>query len=79
MSCKTIHTAAIDGLLASPAGGCVTSAPKNITGSRNTAGLQDKYSLVSLNIFYRGIVIKMEYNLYANSEHFNDYIVLKCC
>lgn len=32
-------TAAMDGLLLSPAGGWVTSAPKNITGSRNIAGL----------------------------------------
>lgn len=40
-------TAAMEGLLESPAGGCVTSAPRNMTGSRNTAGLQaeNKYQL----------------------------------
>ena len=36
---KVIHTAAMLGLCLSPAGGCVTSAPKNITGSLNTLGL----------------------------------------
>ena len=34
-------TAAIEGLLASPAGGCVTSAPRNMTGSLNTPGLKE--------------------------------------
>lgn len=33
-------TAAMDGFLSSPAGGCVTSAPMKITGLWNTAGLQ---------------------------------------
>lgn len=35
-----ILTAAIEGFLLSPAGGWVTSAPRNITGSLNTLGLQ---------------------------------------
>ena len=35
-------TAAIEGLEWSPAGGCVTSAPINITGSWNIAGLKFK-------------------------------------
>lgn len=35
-------TAAIDGFLLSPAGGCVTSAPRNITGSLKTFGLQTR-------------------------------------
>lgn len=34
-------TAAIDGFLLSPAGGCVTSAPRKITGSLNTFGRMD--------------------------------------
>lgn len=34
-------TAAIDGFLLSPAGGCVTSAPRNMTGSLNTFGRID--------------------------------------
>ena len=33
-------TAAMDGFLSSPAGGCVTSAPMKITGLANTAGLE---------------------------------------
>ena len=33
-------TAAMDGFLSSPAGGCVTSAPMKITGLWNTVGLQ---------------------------------------
>jgi hypothetical protein len=34
-----ILTAAIDGFFSSPAGGCVTSAPINMTGSENIGGL----------------------------------------
>ena len=34
-----VHTAAMEGLLVSPAGGWVTSAPRKMTGSRNTRGL----------------------------------------
>ena len=33
-------TAAMDGLFSSPAAGCVTSAPRKITGSLNTGNLQ---------------------------------------
>ena len=33
------HTAAIEGFFSSPAGGCVTSAPINITVSRTIGGL----------------------------------------
>ena len=39
------HTAAIEGFFSSPAGGCVTSAPINITGSRNIGGLIYIYSI----------------------------------
>lgn len=35
-------TAAIEGFFPSPAGGCVTSAPKKITGCWNTDGLLKK-------------------------------------
>lgn len=37
---ERVLTAAIEGFLLSPAGGWVTSAPRNITGSLNTLGLQ---------------------------------------
>ncbi len=36
---KMLLTAAMDGFLSSPAGGCVTSAPREITGWLNNTGL----------------------------------------
>lgn len=36
---EVILTAAMDGFFPSPAGGCVTSAPRKMTGCWNTGGL----------------------------------------
>lgn len=36
----------MDGLLASPAGGWVTSAPRNMTGSLNMEGLQRQVGVI---------------------------------
>ena len=47
--CNIELTAAIEGFFSSPAGGCVTSAPMNITGSRNIGGLRMRVH-VQMNI-----------------------------
>lgn len=46
------HTAAIEGFFPSPAGGCVTSAPKKITGCWNTDGLLRKKDNDFINNYF---------------------------
>lgn len=69
-------TAVIDGFFPSPAGGCVTSAPRKITGCWNTADLRRRSNTVLIQaerfIGKKAIVIKNA----IKKEHLGLHVVV---
>ncbi len=47
-------TAVMEGFLPSPAGGCVTSAPRKITGCWNTADLRERMKEMQITLTHKG-------------------------
>ena len=60
-------TAAIDGLVLSPAGGWVMSAPRNITGTRNNWGLVTHMTDINKCLYHNKVnIINFEIGLLDN-------------